>query len=138
MCQFKTDFQLIRRCSAPTVSSFVRFLVGCICGNTHSVPFICEVCSSDPLLYFYRAKSGPEYLSIFVSIFRNVSKEAGHLTSCYTKKRVGIAFTDGSVGTVVWLEPPRSTLGMIVNQSGGVRCFRRLFLCFVRGRKEPE
>lgn len=142
MCLFKTDFQLIRRCSAPTVTDcqlFCTFL-GWVYLWQHSLsPFnLWRVCSSDPLLYFYRGKSGPECLSIFVSIFRNVSKEAGHLTSCYTKKRVGISFTSGSVGTVVWLEPPRSTLGMIVNQSGGVRCFRRLFLCFVRGRKEPE
>lgn len=50
-CLFKTDFQLIR-CSAATVSSIVHFLVGCICGNTHSVP----LCSSHPLLYFSGAR----------------------------------------------------------------------------------
>lgn len=37
-------------------------------------------------------------MSIFVYIFRNVSKEAGHLTSCYTKKQVGITFTEAPWG----------------------------------------
>lgn len=59
---------------------------------------------------------------------RNVSKGAGHLTSCYIKKQVGITVTHGSVEKHLRGDCELIWMG----------CFRGIFLCFCQRRRRPR